>query len=54
MVYSFLTGIWKTLKNGLIWWTPALIAFLAAVPVQYAVFASAVIYILKNYAANRK
>ena len=46
-------GIWKTIKNGLIFWMPALVAFLANVPVEYAVIAGFIIYLLKNYIANK-
>jgi hypothetical protein len=51
--YSFLIGLWKTLKNGLIWWAPALITFLSNVPIEYAGVASVLIYILKNWYENR-
>ena len=47
--YSFLIGLWKTLKNGLIWFGPAILAFLTNVPVEYAGVASVIIYLLKNY-----
>jgi hypothetical protein len=51
--YNFLIGLWKTLKNGLIWWAPAIIAFLSNVPVEYAGLASVVLYIFKNWYENR-
>lgn len=52
--YSFKTGLWKTLKNGLILLGPAIIAFLANVPVQYAPIAGLIAYMIKNYVENRK
>ena len=39
MPYSFVTGLWKTIKNGLVVLVPAFIAgyaaFLAALPPEY-------------------
>ena len=54
MTYSVKTGLWKTLKNGLIWFGPAILAFLANVPAEYAGVASIVAYLLKNWYENRK
>lgn len=52
--YSLKLGIWKTIKNnGLIVWIPALLAFLANVPIEYAPIASFIIYLIKNYYYNR-
>jgi hypothetical protein len=53
MTYNLGTGIWKTLKNGVIFWLPALVAFLSNVPQEYAVAAGFVLYLLKNYAENK-
>ena len=53
--YSFLIGIWKSLKNNLYIWVPALLAFLANVPIEYTPIASVVVYFLKNmYEYNKK
>ncbi len=46
--YSFWIGVWKAVKNNLWIWTPALLAFLASVPVKYAPIASVITYVLKN------
>jgi hypothetical protein len=51
--YSFLTGLKKTLKNVLIMFGPAILAFLANVPAEYAVLAGAVSYMIKNYIENK-
>ena len=51
--YSFLVGIWKSLKNVLIVLAPAFIAFLMNVPLEYTPVASLLIYLLKNYVENR-
>ena len=51
--YSFTIGLWKTIKNGLIFWFPALAAFLTNVPPEYGVIAGFVLYLLKNYIANK-
>jgi len=47
--YSFWIGIFKTLKNSIIMWAPAIIAFFTNVPVQYAGLASVVLYLFKNW-----
>ena len=54
MTYSLTIGIWKTIKNGLIWFGPAILAFLGAVPLQYAGIASVIIYLFKNWYENHK
>lgn len=46
--YSYWIGFLKTLKTNLVIWVPALLAFLAAVPVEYAPIASVIVYFLKN------
>ena len=46
--YSFLTGVWKTVKNNLIIWGPAVIALLLNVPPKYTPIASVVVYFLRN------
>ncbi len=51
--YSMKTGIWKTIKNGVIFWFPALAAFLTNVPTEYAVAAGFVLYFIKNYIVNK-
>lgn len=51
--YSFLTGLVKTLKNWLIVWAPALLLFLANVPVEYGAVAGFLTYLIKNYIQNR-
>jgi len=47
--YSFWIGVWKSIKNNLYIWIPALLAFLANVPPKYTPIASFVVYIIKNY-----
>lgn len=47
--YSFWVGLLKNLKNQAVIWIPAVLAFLANVPVKYAWIASVVVYQLKNY-----
>jgi|GEM_PF-6130906 len=49
MKYSWKKGLVKTLKNGLILFGPAILAFLAKVPPQYAPIAGLVAYYLKNW-----
>jgi len=51
--YSLKTGLWKTIKNGLIMFVPAILAFLANVPVQYVPVASLIVYFIKNYLENK-
>jgi len=47
--YSWKIGIWKAIKNNLIVFIPAILAFLANVPAKYAPIASVIVYFLKNY-----
>ena len=47
--YSFLMGIAKSIKNNLVIWLPAILAFLAGVPEQYVPIASVLAYLVKNY-----
>lgn len=54
MSYDFLIGVAKAVKNGLIFWTPALLAFLANVPAEYGVVAGFIAYLLKNWYENRE
>jgi len=51
--YNFLIGLKKTTKNLLIIWGPAMLAFLANVPLKYAWIAGAASYMIKNYIDNR-
>ena len=51
--YSLKTGLWKTLKNGLVMFVPAILAFLANVPIQYVPIASLIVYFIKNYIENK-
>lgn len=51
--YSFLIGLWKSLKNNLVIWVPAILAFLAGVPKEYVPIASFLAYLVKNYIQNR-
>lgn len=51
--YSFWIGIKKTLKNWLVLWAPAVLAFLASVPVEYGALAGAAAYLVKNYIKNK-
>lgn len=53
MTYSFRIGLWKTFQKILIWFGPAILAFLANVPVEYAGVASILIYLLQNWLKNR-
>ena len=52
--YSFLVGLWKTVKNSAFLLVPFLVAVLATVPIKYAWIAGPVVYFLKNYYENRK
>ncbi|MHA1303816.1 MAG: hypothetical protein ACTSPI_08950 [Candidatus Heimdallarchaeaceae archaeon] len=47
--YSWKIGIGKSIKNNLIIFVPAILAFLANVPPKYAPIASIIVYFLKNY-----
>jgi len=47
--YSIKIGLWKTLKNNLVIWAPAILAFLAGVPAQYVPIASLIAYFIKNF-----
>ena len=51
--YSLKTGLWKTIKNWLIMFVPAILAFLANVPVQYTPIASLIVYFIKNFIENK-
>jgi len=51
--YNFLVGVWKTLKNLLIVFAPAIMAFLLQVPIEYTPIASFLVYLLKNYIENK-
>ena len=51
--YSFLIGLWKTVKNSAILLVPFALALLAEIPTKYAWAATPVIYFLKNAYQNR-
>ena len=51
--YKFTTGVWKTIKNFLILWSPAILALLANVPVEYGAIAGFLSYLIKNYIENK-
>ena len=51
--YSFLIGLLKTAKNSAILLVPFVLAMLASVPAEYAWIAGPLVYLLKNYAANK-
>ena len=51
--YSVLIGLKKSLKNWLIMFGPAILAFLANVPPQYAVITGFVAYFIKNWIENK-
>jgi len=52
--YSFLVGLGKTFKNSAYLLAPFLIAMLAGVPSEYAWASGPLVYLIKNYLANRK
>lgn len=52
--YSFWIGLKKTIKNCLVVFAPAILAFLANVPAEYGVIAGFVTYLFKNWLENRK
>ena len=47
--YNGWLGVWKSVKNNLYIWVPALLAFLANVPPKYTPIASIVVYFIKNF-----
>ena len=47
--YSWKTGGWKSIKNWLIVWSPAILAFLLNVPAQYAGLGGLIAYFIKNF-----
>ena len=47
--YNLKTGAWKTVKTNLYIWAPAVLAFLASVPPEYAWVASVIVYFIKNW-----
>lgn len=52
--YSWKKGLIKTLKNGLIFLVPSLLAWLAGFDnTKYAMLASVGIYYLKNFLENK-
>jgi len=51
--YSFWVGMSKTLKNVLVMFGPAILAFLANVPAEYSWLAGALAYAIKNYLENK-
>ena len=62
MTYSFLTGLWKTVKNVAVVLTPAFLAgyaaFLANTPVEYVPYVQTVtafvVYFIKNALTYQK
>lgn len=51
--YSFWIGLWKSLKNVLIVFVPAILAIMANVPAEYAPVASFIVWFIKNYIENK-
>ena len=51
--YSFWIGLGKTAKNSAYLLVPFAIAMLLAVPAEYAWIAGPLVYMLKNYIANK-
>jgi hypothetical protein len=51
--YSLKIGLWKTIKNVFIVFAPAILAFLANVPVAYTPIASLIVYFIKNFIENK-
>lgn len=47
--YNWKTGVWKSIKNNLVIWLPAILAFLANVPPAFVPFASLIVYFIKNF-----
>ena len=51
--YSFKVGLIKTLKNTLVLFGPAILAFLANIPLEYAWISGPIAYMVKNYLENK-
>ena len=51
--YSLWIGLRKAIKNNLYVWVPAILAFLANVPAEYTPIASVIVYLVKNFLANK-
>ena len=51
--YSLKIGFLKSLKNWVIMFVPAILAFLANVPPQYAAVAGFIAYFIKNFIENK-
>ena len=51
--YSFWIGLVKTAKNSAYLLVPFAVAMLLSVPAEYAWIAGPLVYLLKNYAANK-
>jgi len=51
--YKWKIGLSKTLKNSLVMFAPAILAFLTNVPAEYGMVAGVLAYALKNYLANK-
>jgi len=51
--YNFWIGVGKTAKNSAYLLVPFAVAILAGLPVEYAWITGPVVYMLKNYVANR-
>ena len=52
--YSILIGLGKTAKNSAYLLVPFFIAVISGLPKEYAWIIGPIIYMLKNYLANRK
>ena len=51
--YNLGIGFWKAVKNNLVIFAPAIIAFLLSVPAKYTPIASVLVYMIKNYIQNK-
>jgi len=51
--YNFWIGLWKTIKNSAYLLVPFVVAVLLGMPVEYAWVTGPIVYMLKNYIANR-
>jgi len=51
--YNFWIGLGKTAKNSAYLLIPFVVAMIAGVPNEYAWISGPIVYMLKNYLANR-
>lgn len=51
--YNFWVGLRKTIKNSAYLLLPFLAAVIAGLPVEYAWITGPIVYLIKNYIANR-